>query len=449
MLYRIAGLTSVFLLLVLNSCNEIQNQNYEQLSFAEDIQPIIHEHCSTCHNNEGAAPFDLITYSDIQRKAKTIKEVVNSGYMPPWPADPNYRRFIGEKLLPESDRNKLIAWLSGEMKSEPDSSIMPSFKTGSSNSEKFCLTEPIEIKGNNKDHFKLAKIPIELERDTFLSHIEFIPDNRKLVHHMNGHWLNYIPSKKTVLNSGVSSVNTDADTDLRLFLELGIPHDDGSFPSLVSSVVNYLPGMQALKYPEGIGGFKISQKSSLLMQSIHYGPSPKDTIDQSCIVLHYTDKPPERPLKELQLGSLGKSPVEPPLKIEPETTKDFVTRWTTEKDMSLLTVIPHMHLLGTKFKAYALSPNQDTIRLIKINEWDFRWQYFYTFEKIQKIPAGSTIVAEASFDNTSANPNQAFDPPRTVLEPRSLDMKTTDEMFQLIIMYIDYKNGDEDISLIP
>lgn len=447
MLYRIIGILILAILLV-QACSR-STSDFDHLSFEDEIQPIIWKNCSGCHNSNGAAPFSLITYEDVVRKSKTIKEVLEDGSMPPWPADENYRHYLGEKILDNEDRLRLLAWLDSDKLRIEGINKDTNYIASNEVLKYYCLPEPIEIKGNNLDHFRLAKIPIELEQDTFISYVEFIPDNRKLIHHMNGHWLNYDPIKKTDLISGKTSVDTDSDTDLRLFLELGIPHDDGSFPELIPSVVNYLPGMEALRYPKGIGGFRTSKKSTLLMQSIHYGPSPKDTIDQSCIVLHYTNGPPERPLKEMQLGSLGVSPVEPALIIKPNEKRSFITKWTISKDISLLTVIPHMHLLGTKFKAYALSPTNDTIRLVKINKWDFRWQYFYTFEKIQKIPAGYTIIAEGNFDNTSENPNQAFDPPKTIIEPKSLNMKTTDEMFQLIIMYIDYKEGDEHISLMP
>ena len=63
-----------------------------------------------------------------------------------------------------------------------------------------------------------------------------------------------------------------------------------------------------------------------------------------------------------------------------------------------------MHLLGKKFWAFAIKSNGDTVPLIKINQWDFRWQYFYTFKKMQKIPAGSTIFVYGTYDNTKNNP---------------------------------------------
>jgi hypothetical protein len=109
-----------------------------------------------------------------------------------------------------------------------------------------------------------------------------------------------------------------------------------------------------------------------------------------------------------------------------------------------------MHLLGRSFKAYAILPDGDTLPFIRIKRWDFRWQYFYTFPKMMFVPAGSLIVAEGVFDNTKNNPNNPYSPPIRIKERLDLDgagMRTTDEMFQFIITYLDYEKGDENISL--
>lgn len=63
-----------------------------------------------------------------------------------------------------------------------------------------------------------------------------------------------------------------------------------------------------------------------------------------------------------------------------------------------------------------------------------------------KVPQGATIYVEGVFDNTRNNPNNPFNPPRLVAE-REGSMRTEDEMFQFIITYLPYENGDEFISL--
>jgi hypothetical protein len=63
-----------------------------------------------------------------------------------------------------------------------------------------------------------------------------------------------------------------------------------------------------------------------------------------------------------------------------------------------------------------------------------------------KIPRGATIFTEGEFDNTVNNPLNPFNPPQVVAE-RNGSMRTTDEMFQLIVTYTKYREGDENVSL--
>ena len=107
-----------------------------------------------------------------------------------------------------------------------------------------------------------------------------------------------------------------------------------------------------------------------------------------------------------------------------------------------------MHLIGKTFWAFALKPNGDTIPLIKIKKWDFRWQYYYTFLHPIKLEVGTTIKVVGSFDNTSKNPNNPYHPPQVITQGNGVEsMKTTEEMFQFIFTYMPYKAGDEEIDL--
>ena len=90
------------------ACNTSSKQG---VSFAKDIAPIIHTNCSPCHHKGGAGPFNLITYQDVSDKAKTVAEVTKARYMPPWPADPNYSHFKGEKFLTETQINLIQQWV--------------------------------------------------------------------------------------------------------------------------------------------------------------------------------------------------------------------------------------------------------------------------------------------------------------------------------------------------
>ena len=149
------------------------------------------------------------------------------------------------------------------------------------------------------------------------------------------------------------------------------------------------------------------------------------------------------------MGSLGVAPVKPALVIPANEIKSFTIDYNVQETMSVLTVNPHMHLLGQSFIAYATTPLGDTIPMIRIPKWEFRWQYFYTYKKVLVIPAGSVIHVEGVFDNTEKNINNPYFPPQVIIDrgDRFDSMKTTNEMLQFIITYMAYQPGDENLSL--
>ena len=436
---------------LLTSCNENERNN-ETITFAKDIAPVIFKNCSPCHQKNSVGPFPLLTYNDVVKRSKMIALVTKTRFMPPWPADAHYSHFAEEKILSDVEINLIAQWvkqgsLLGDSTQLPPK---PEFVNGSYFGKPdlvLKMDKPYFIKGDNTDRFLLMKIPFEIERDTFIKAIEFIPGNTKLLHHMNGHMLRYDFDKRKDVFEGAKVAETNKFTTVKdAYEELKLANDDGTYPIMKQSVINYLPGVLPTAYPNGIGGFFMPRKGAFFFKDIHYGPSPIDAYDQSQINIFFGKGPLRRPTLELQLGTLGVSPIVPPLIIPPDSIKTFKTQFTVTANISILTINPHMHLLGKKIWAFAVQSNGDTIPLIKINKWDFRWQYFYTFKKMQKIPAGSTIFVYGTYDNTKNNPLNPFNPPRVVAE-REGGMRTTDEMFQFIITYLPYQKGDENVSL--
>ena len=73
----------------------------DTVTFAEHIAPLVWEHCMPCHRAGQIGPFPLVSYTDVQRKAKMVRFVTTERYMPPWPADTAYARYLGERVLNE------------------------------------------------------------------------------------------------------------------------------------------------------------------------------------------------------------------------------------------------------------------------------------------------------------------------------------------------------------
>ncbi|MBN9482271.1 MAG: hypothetical protein BGO70_16985 [Bacteroidetes bacterium 43-93] len=443
----------LFLALMLHACKN-ENRMPDRVTFTEHIAPILYNNCTICHRPGGTAHFDLVTYQQAKNSGSALAYVCRQGIMPPWPADPHYTEFVGQRTISEHEIRLLEKWVLDGMEEGPKDKMpkLPEFPTGSliGKPDMRIPVQPYTLPANSVDKFLIIKVPFELPRDTYASVVEFMPGSNNIVHHVNGDMVEYDFDKKKNVFEGDRIVDMVNDSTIKqAFEKLGLPNDDGTYPKLKKSVVNYLPGVYGQRYPEGIGGFRLPRKGAFLLNDLHYGfTKDKAITDSSYINIFFAKTPPNRPVEEFQLGTIGISPVLPDLVIQPNTVKSVYSKFTVPEDISVLTVNPHMHLLGKSFKAYALQPNGDTIRLISIPRWDFNWQYFYTFKHMVKIPKGSTIVAEGVYDNTKQNLNNPFTPPRLIRDNNG-SMKATDEMFQFIITYLPYQSGDENISLDP
>ena len=443
--------SAILFVLFFSACHRTDEKKTNVKLTFEEIAPVIYKNCSPCHRDGSGAPFNLITYDDVKRHLKTVQLTINERLMPPWPADTAYSHFRDEKVMTTGEIAMINQWIENGAEEGNTSKTppAPTFNDGSNFGKPDLvvkMAKPYIIKGDNKDNFIMLKIPYELPGDTNVKAIEILPGNRKLAHHINAHLVQYDEGRKKNYHGGADFVNTEKTDKLHAFQMLDLANDDGTYPRLTPSVTNYLPGVEVAIYPEGIGGYRVNKHGVLLLDNYHFGPSPVDTSDLSTFNFFFSPVRPQRPTIEMILGTSGISPIEPPLVIPPNEIKTFVTKYKVKESISLLTVNPHMHLLGKSFKAFAVTESGDTIRIINIPRWDFRWQYFYTFEKMLKIPAGSTIYAIGVYDNTAENPLNPFSPPQVVAE-RNGSMRTTDEMFQLICTLLPYKVGDENISL--
>jgi hypothetical protein len=89
---------------------------------------------------------------------------------------------------------------------------------------------------------------------------------------------------------------------------------------------------------------------------------------------------------------------------------------------------------------YAVLPNGTRRTLIRIPEWNFDWQQQYVYEKPLRLPAGTRLEMEFTYDNSEANPRNPNHPPaRIVWGPT-----TTDEMAGLHIAVVPVHSADGD-----
>jgi hypothetical protein len=74
---------------------------------------------------------------------------------------------------------------------------------------------------------------------------------------------------------------------------------------------------------------------------------------------------------------------------------------TLPADVDLLRILPHAHFLARKIEATAALPDGSTRCLLKISSWDFNWQGDYAYRDAIRLPKGTVLSMEFTYDNST------------------------------------------------
>src|SRR5262245_15579933 len=111
---------SVVTLVVLQACLFAASSSAQPVTYATNIAPLIADRCGMCHHPGGSAPFSLLSYADVKRRASLIGAVTARRYMPPWKADPSNGPFIGQHPLSDDEIGLIRRWIeSGAAEGDP------------------------------------------------------------------------------------------------------------------------------------------------------------------------------------------------------------------------------------------------------------------------------------------------------------------------------------------
>jgi hypothetical protein len=401
----------------------------QKITYYTDIQPIIYKNCVSCHREGQVGPFALDTYEAVAKRAKFIKKVTQDRYMPPNPVDPSvsadgkeYSKFKNVKSLTQAEINTIEKWIEqGKQKGDEKKISLNNSESITYRQPDIVLTfnKPFLLKGDNKEQFRVFVIPTNLKEDMYVEGIDFIPENKQVAHHCR---LMIDTTNKLRPDDGIA-VGASSE-----YQKLGVKMNDNFWHG-------WIPGNTAIFYPEGMA--KRLPKNADIVLNMHYAPTPKDVIENSKILIYLSKTPPKRLVKTITLEE--NMVTNQPFYIPKDTViKFFMRSPIIPYDISLISITPHAHLLGKNFKAFAITPDGDLVDLIKISNWDFNWQMTYQFEKLEKIPAGSVIYAEAEYDNTIKNKRNPYFPPKDI----KYGWGTNDEMMNLILQFVEYQKGD-------
>ncbi|TDW95904.1 cytochrome c [Dinghuibacter silviterrae] len=391
-----------------------------------DVQPIFLSRCAPCHRPGEAAPFPLITYEDVAKRARFIKQVIQTGYMPPWRADTHYRDFANNRSLSRVERDALVKWIdAGAPRGAATQANIPE-GTAYSRRPDLTLTidSPFLVPGDDAERFLVFKLPYELPADRNIEAVEFYCNNKKIIHHIN-YGFYAVPDSTIDIKGGRPYIDSEDPASRQV-----------EYDGLKKNFVYYtgwIPGASYERYPTGFGW--TLPKRGVVLLTVHYSAIGADEHSVVGVNLFFTSKPILRPIQIISLGSggVGENDIMPPLLIPAGQVDTFNLSVRTQQDQSILYIWPHMHYLGKEFTAWAETPRGDTIPLVHIPRWDFRWQELYRLDRMVRLPAGSVVHIRGVYDNTDGNPFNPFHPPRLVVSTG--EMTSTNEMMTLMLLY--------------
>lgn len=406
----------------------------QQVTFSEHIAAVIYKNCASCHRPGEAAPFSLMSYSDVAKRARTIAAVTQERYMPPWKAEAGWTAYRDERRLTDEQIALIRRWVADGMP-EGDPARMPApprFPDGWQLGTPDLIVEMpqgFQVPAEGPDIYRNFALPLNLSEDKWVRAIELRPSARSVVHHVlffsdnTGNARSQDGRDGQPGFPGLGSVFTGGVGDL------------GN--ALTGGLGGWVPGTTAQFLPEGLA-YPLAKGSDLVLQT-HFHPSGKAETEKTTIGLYFGPRP-ERRVMEVQ------APVFFGIRAGidiPAGEANYRVRgaFTLPVDVDGVKVSAHAHYLAKEAKLTATLPGGEVRVLLWIKDWDFNWQDQYTLQSLEALPRGTRLDGEIIYDNSSKNLRNPSNPPVRV----RWGEESTDEMGSLLLMVSPKTEADFNI----
>ena len=406
------------------------------ITFSNQISRLFQENCQECHRPGEVARFPLIEYPDAQANALAIKAAVSERHMPPWKPVPEHGEFLNDRRLTDDQIEMIRLWVdAGAPQGNPADMPEPmSFNVDWTLGEPDLVLEtPLYTPDpSSDDDYRCfsVELPASITESKSITGIEIRPGNRRIVHHL------ILYGDPRGESADLQAASNDGRIGYECFGSAGI-----SLNGFTLGVESYLlggwaPGARPQTFPEGTGIY-VRPGSRIAIQ-MHYHPDGTEQSDSTRIGIHFADERTPRNASVLaaintnflipagaenyevtaafDFNSVGTFQVPPVLRTLLEASNIF--------PLDIINVAPHMHQLGREIRMDKVSASGEVTPMVYIDDWDFDWQDFYTYERPMKLHLDDRLEVRALYDNSASNPRNPNSPPA----PVGWGERTTDEM---------------------
>lgn len=342
----------------------------QAINYSQHVSPILKNYCVDCHRCGEIGPFAMERYEDVIGWGDTIVEVIDTGRMPPWHADPTFGKFANARIMTEQEKALVRSWVAAGMPQGDSSALTPArsdlheWQLAKNPDHVFGMRQqPYDVAAKGAIEYQYFVVDPKFTEDRWVAAAQIIPGNRNVVHHAI----------------------------------VFIRPPDGTEVRGVGWLTAYVPGQRLPNIPPGYAR-KIPAGSKLVFQ------------------MHYTTKgSPQQDLTRVGLTLIDRSHVtheimtlialDQEFEIPPHASSHVVSaevRWKPN-DGHLLAIAPHMHVRG---KSFTLLSDHDgtTETLLHVPKYDFNWQHSYELSTPRPLNELGRIRFSASFDNSVDNP---------------------------------------------
>ena len=366
-------------------------------TFTKDVAPILYKNCTQCHRPGEIAPMSLLTYEDARPWAKSMRDEVADGTMPPWHADAPHGTFLNDRSLTAAEKDVIIKWANGGApKGDPkDMPPAPTYAEGWALGKPdavFEMQEPYKLPADGTIQYEYFYIPTNFTEPKWVKSIEVRPGNRQVVHHVLVYYRATPDLQRTPVfrpNQAIARTPPDSNEGI----SLNKPRLKELPPRRL--LATYAPGTVYQVAPEGTA-FRLEPGGIIELQ-MHYTTRGEATSDRTKVGFIFAKEPAP---KELRPGQFINGTFTLPAgaaNVEVQSDAEFL------QDATVWGIFPHTHLRGKKWDYKLVLPDGTSKTILSVPNYDFNWQTYYMFKEPLQVPKGAKIIATAWYDNSAAN----------------------------------------------